>query len=444
MSLTLGQQVTAEVLGSMLTVQQRLGEGGQGTVYLVESPHGAQALKWYNTIQATVEQREAIRTLVQAGPPRGPAGRRFIWPLDLVTAPDTTQFGYLMPLIDTQRFATLNEVQARLRPAPSYPTLCEISAQSANSYRALHLRGYCYRDIAAGNLMFDPHTGEVLICDNDNVGINRQALCQVLGTMEYMAPEVVLGQADPSTETDLHSLAVLLFNLWIRHHPLHGELEYNIRSWDLVAKRHVYGERTVFIFDAQDRSNQLPNDPDYASACRLWQTCPQGLRDLFTRAFTLGLREPAQRVTEGEWQRLFWQLKDGAIACPACGAENLWEPGVSAFACWHCATPIPLPPKLVCHYANGGTYTVLLTHNAMLVERHLSPATPDEQATTVLGELVQNPANPQVFGLRNLTAAPWSATFADGTMQEVPPQRAVPINLGLRLNMAGTLAEMVA
>jgi len=87
---------------------------------------------------------------------------------------------------------------------------------------------------------------------------------------------------------------------------------------------------------------------------------------------------------------------------------------------------------------------VLLTRNATLVERHLSPATPDEQATTVIGQVVQNPANPQVFGLRNLTAAPWSATFADGSMQEVPPQRAVPINLGLRLNIAGMLAEMVA
>jgi eukaryotic-like serine/threonine-protein kinase len=150
-----------------------LGKGGQGTVYLVEAPHGAQALKWYNTLQATAEQCEAIRTLAQAGPPWGPVGRRFIWPLDLVTAPDTTQFGHLMPLIDTQRFATLNEVQARLKPTPSYPTLCEISAQTANSYRALHLRGYCYRDIAAGNLMFDPHTGDVLICDNDNIGIKR-------------------------------------------------------------------------------------------------------------------------------------------------------------------------------------------------------------------------------------------------------------------------------
>jgi hypothetical protein len=62
----------------------------------------------------------------------------------------------------------------------------------------------------------------------------------------------------------------------------------------------------------------------------------------------------------------------------------------------------------------------------------------------VLGQIVQHPTDPQVFGLCNMTAAPWSVTFADGTMQEVLPQRAVPINLGLKLNLAGTLAEMVA
>ena len=37
-----------------------------------------------------------------------------------------------------------------------------------------------------------------------------------------------------------------------------------------------------------------------------------------------------------------------------------------------------------------------------------------------------------------------ASAFADGTMQEVLPQRAIPINLGLKLNLAGTLAEMVA
>ena len=138
-----------------------------------------------------------------------------------------------------------------------------------------------------------------------------------------MAPELIHGAAppalgesglhlaNPSTETDLHSLAVLLFQLWVWHHPLHGELEYRCRCWDLPAKRKVYGEAPIFVFDPQDRRNQLPNDPDYTTAQRRWQLCPPSLKELFANAFTTGLKEPASRVTEGEWQTLFRQLKDG-------------------------------------------------------------------------------------------------------------------------------------
>src|SRR5438105_11526 len=105
MVLQIGQAVRAETAGSSLKVKKLLGEGGQGAVYLVEGPHGPQALKWYNPEQATDEQRAAVRYLARTGPPRGAAGRRFVWPQDLVTATGTTQFGYLMPLIDTGRYA---------------------------------------------------------------------------------------------------------------------------------------------------------------------------------------------------------------------------------------------------------------------------------------------------------------------------------------------------
>ncbi|MFN5323028.1 MAG: protein kinase, partial [Planctomycetota bacterium] len=78
MSLVIGQQVFAETAKTSLVVKKKLGEGGQGAVYLVDGVHGSQALKWYNVEQATEEQRTAIRYLVNSGPPRGPAGRRFI------------------------------------------------------------------------------------------------------------------------------------------------------------------------------------------------------------------------------------------------------------------------------------------------------------------------------------------------------------------------------
>ena len=445
MSLAIGQKVLAETSRSQFVVKKKLGEGGQGAVFLVEGPHGAQALKWYVLSQATDEQRSAISYLVANGPPRGPAGRRFIWPQDLVTASGTRQFGYLMPVIDTSRFASLGEVWARRKAAPGLDVLCEISYQVSNSYRALHLSGHCYRDISQGNFMFDPVTGDVLICDNDNVGVNRQSSCQVWGTMPYMAPELVRGESDhPSTETDLHSLAVLLFQLWVWHHPLHGKMEYDVRCWDDPARKTIYGLTPVFIFDPTDDRNRLPNDPTYAIAARRWALCPPSLKGLLAHAFTMGLREPARRVMEGEWQGLFLQLKDGAIRCAACRAVNLWEPGLSALTCWNekCRQPVVIPSRLVFSLP-GGTHHLLLTRDARILRRHIDPTGPMDQESVVIGRTKQNPNDPNVWGLCNLTETPWSATATDGKTVEIPPQKSVPLAAGLKVNFSGTIGEIV-
>ena len=348
------------MMGISLTVKSKLGEGGQGSVFAVEGSQGPFALKWYNPDQATQEQATSIRSLVQSGPPKGAAGRRFVWPLDLATSAASPSFGYLMPLIDVKRYAGLEEVQAHLHPAATYPTMCEVSYQAANSYRALHLTGRCYRDVSSRNVLFDPRTGDVLICDNDNVGVNRQSTSQIWGTMEFMAPELVLEKATPSTETDLHSLAVFLFNLWVWHHPLHGEMEYQFRSWDLIAMRKVYGKDPVFVFDPVDRRNGLPNDPDYAGVGKRWSHCPPSLQTLFTQAFTLGLKEPGRRVTEGQWQSIFLQLKDGSVSCSHCKADNLWDVSMNSLNCWHCGRPVAIPPRLVLVHA-GGKHFLLLT-----------------------------------------------------------------------------------
>jgi DNA-binding helix-hairpin-helix protein with protein kinase domain len=441
MPLETGQKVKAEMARITLAVKRKLGEGTQGEVYLVEGPHGQQALKWYKPAQATLDQMAAIRALVQAGPPRGAAGARFIWPLDLVTAPGLPQFGYLMRLIDTGRFAELGEVQAHIKPVPGFRALARISYQLANSYRALHLSGLCYRDISDGNLMFDPVAGEILICDNDNVGVNRQSRSQVWGTMEYMAPELIRGEADPSTETDLHSLAVLLFNLWCWHHPFHGRMEYELRVWDIPAKRKVYGS-PVFIFDPRDGRNRLPEDPDYETAGSRWGYCPPSLRELFTRAFTEGARDPRRRVTEGEWQRLFLQLSDGIISCPRCRAENIWEPGGKGLACWNCSAPVSLPPKLLVT-TSAGTHQVLLIDGAAIFRQAAGPGGREEGDTASIGRVVRNPADPAIWGIRNLSRVPWRVTFPGGQSLEVQPEKSVPLNPGTKIDMGGISAEII-
>ena len=444
MPLSIGQRVKAELSGVELHVIKKLGEGTQGEVYLVEGPDGYQAVKWYKPEQATPEQRAAILYLVRTGPPFGAAGKRFIWPRDLVTTGVPGPFGYLMQRIDTKRFAELGEVWAHLKPVPTFSALCEISYQLANSYRALHLSGHCYRDISAGNLMFDPLTGDILICDNDNVGVNRQSRCQVWGTMEYMAPEIIRGTADPSTQTDLHSLAVLLFYLWVWHHPVHGEIEYRFHCWDIPAKKKVYGETPVFVFDPQDASNQLPQDPDYAIARERWAYCPGELRDTFTRAFTEGLRDPDRRVTEGEWQGLFSRIKDRIASCPRCRAENFSGPGGGRIpACWHCHAAITPPPTL-CIHRPSGTTPLLLSLGTTLRKRHISSATPLDDGAEILGRVVPHPSINGAAGIRNLSKESWHITFPDGRDIEVPPERAVPLHPGTTLRIEGIELTIIA
>lgn len=441
MAISKGSRLHAEISGEELIVLDKIGEGGQGAVLLVEGSTGKAAVKFYNSEQATAQQREAIMKLVE-NPLTGEAGKRFIWPQDLVTAPGDARFGYLMPLIDRARFAELGEVQNGIRPRPSYPTMCKISYQLANSYRTLHLTGQCYRDISSGNLMFDPQAGDILICDNDNVGVNNNSEAQILGTPEYMAPELVVRKAQPSTLTDLHSLAVLLFNLWTWHHPLHGLNEFNIRVWDNPAKEKIYGPEALFVFHPTDNSNRLPNDPEYAAAERQWRRCPPSLRALFTRAFTEGLKNPGRRVTEGEWQGLFRTLRDGKVSCSSCRAENLWDAQTVDFTCWHCQKPIALPPRLKVR-SSSEEFELLLGTGATVLRRHIQGTGNEQDALAVIGEVVANPAKPGMFGLRNKTDALWSAKFPDGTRGGIPRDRSVPLSPGVIIDFGVATGEIL-
>lgn len=437
MPLSIGQRVKAELSGVELHVIRKLGEGTQGEVYLVEGPDGYQAVKWYKPEQATPEQRAAVLYLVRTGPPFGAAGRRFVWPRDLVTTGKPDQFGYLMQRIDTKRFADLGEIWAHLKPVPNFSALCEISYQLANSYRALHLSGHCYRDISAGNLMLDPLAGDILICDNDNVGVNRQSRCQVWGTMEYMAPELIREEADPSTQTDLHALAILLFYLWVWHHPLHGEMEYRFHCWDIPAKKKVYGETPVFVFDSRDLSNQLPQDPDYAIARERWAWCPEELREMFTRAFSEGLKDPDRRVTEGEWQGLFSQIKDRIVSCPRCRAENFTGSCGEIGPCWHCQAEITLPPVLSIRRPSG-TVPLLLSLGTTLRRRHIASVSPQDDGAEIVGKVVPHPTIAGAAGIRNLSETAWQISFPEGRVAEVPPGRAVPLHPGTTVHIEGT------
>ncbi|MBF0185145.1 MAG: protein kinase [Magnetococcales bacterium] len=442
MALANGHTLLSTELQLPLRIGKKLAEGGQGEIYQVSAAGRSYALKWYHPAQATAEQKGAIAALVKHGPPKGKAGSRFLWPIDLVEESKSGAFGYVMPLLDSSRFATLGQVQAHRKAAPGYGSMCRISFQAASSYKQLHMAGYCYRDISRNNLLFDPHSGDIVICDNDNVGISNQSACQVLGTMENMPPELILNRAVPSTQSDLHALSVLLFELWIWHHPLHGLKEYQVRSWDLPAKIRIYGEEPLFVFDPENDSNRLPEDPEYQTARRRWQQCPPSVQELFLKAFTVGLQQPQQRVTEGQWQRTFLRLQDSMLSCPACRAENFSPPaGNTPADCWHCRSRLVLPPRLLVKHARGShAFTLLLGKSLSTLFCHPE----EEEKARLFGEVNQHPNNAQIWGIRNLTEQSWSIRLPDGSRKEVPPQRSAPLTIGLELDFIGLNGQIVS
>jgi DNA-binding helix-hairpin-helix protein with protein kinase domain len=428
---TPGRTVHTLTTGHNCEVREFLGGGGQGEVYAVQFGGSTFALKWYYPQVATQQQRALIERLIRKGAPNP----RFLWPMELAAMTGAAGFGYLMRLREP-RFHNLVDLMKR-RIDPSFRALATAGFELADSFLQLHSKGLCYRDISFGNLFLDPATGEILICDNDNVTVDGDPIVGVLGTPRFMAPEVVRGEAVPSIQTDLFSLAVLLFYLFIVHHPLEGKKEIAIHSFDLPAMTKLYGTEPVFIFDPADRSNEaVPGYHDNAVA--IWPIYPAFLRDLFTKAFTQGIVSPAHgRVREGEWRAAMIRLRDSIVYCHQCGAENFYDRETAhAGICWSCQRRYRMPFRI-----RIGRHVVTLNHDTRLYPHHLDEQRPYDFSAPA-AEVSRHPQQPERWGLRNLSTTSWYMQSAgDPAPVEVPPGRSAAIVNGARIQFGSAEGE---
>lgn len=398
--------------GRACVVGRMLGEGGEGQVYEATLPgdRSSYALKWYHPEQATDARRVALGRLIDIGAPDD----RFLWPLELAHRPGTAEFGYLM-LLRPSRFHGLGEYLAR-RVTAEFRELALTAIQLAHGFLQLHAKGLCYRDISYGNVFFDPDRGDVLICDNDNVGIDGEAT-MVMGTPYFMAPEIVRRDAMPSANTDRFSLAVLLFYLFMLDHPLLGQAES-----DEPALMDLFGVKPTFIFDPDDPSNR-PVEGVHRNALFFWPLYPSYLRALFTRSFTAGLTDPVNgRVRESEWRRAFARLYDSVVPCKVCGTQNFFDGArEGAWTCCNpeCGRPLPSPPRLLV-----GQHEVALARGTQLYRHHLGGRLYDFSVPVAS---VAEHETYDLTGLTNQSEQTWSVRSPDGRIAAVGPSATVRI-----------------
>ncbi|WP_030665064.1 protein kinase [Streptomyces rimosus] len=428
-----GQRLTADD-GEEIEVVKLIASGGQGEVYRVRTSGGDRALKWYYPPCATPEQRSIVQELVS----RGFDDDRFLWPTAYVEG-SPTAFGYVMDL-RPDRFQGLPTLfQRKLRTTPR--ALLTACLYTVEAYQTLHSRGIAYRDISWGNVLFDPATGDVLVCDNDNAVVEGDS-SGISGTMAFMAPELVRGDpgARPGTQSDLYSLSVLLFMFLMNHHPLQGRRELLIHCLDEPAEKALYGKHPLFVFDPEDDAN-APDPVEQSTVLATWDVAPKILRDLFTHNFTVGLRDPAARVRESQWRDALRAVLDAVVDCADCGRQNMTQPEeTTAGTCWSCGSTLLLPPRLIVVTPPPRAERHLRLHRTARVHAHHlepEPVRHDYSDGSVLAELIEHPQKPGKFGLANRSGTAWTGTRSDGTTQQIAPGQTVPLRSGLELDLQG-------
>jgi eukaryotic-like serine/threonine-protein kinase len=430
-----GQVVLANAMRSACTVEELLGEGGQAEVYRVRVGKSHYALKWYKREYLANDARvwERLKTAINIGSPT----EHFLWPFDLVSMPGSTNYaGYLMP-IKPDHFVSFNQLFTG-RSQPTFRVIATSGFLLAQSFLMLHAAGLCYHDINFGNFFFDPETGDIRIADTDNVDVNLKP-GGIRGTWGFMAPEVGRLEARPNSMTDRFSLAVVLYQILMIGHPLKGrrELELPFDPNDPDGSQRMCALDPIFVFDPSDTRNRpIPGVHDLM--VRLWEIYPQSLRDLFTRAFTRGLRDPESRVMENEWRREVCTVRDAIFECD-CGAENFFDLARPQSKqplqpCWGCGKQQPFPPRM----RVGGQHDsklIMLSPGTRLFPHHIELDTYNFQSP--VAEVTSAP-----FGLRNLSEFNWTIVHSDGTRREVARNELASLHSNCRIHFGRMEGEI--
>ena len=422
--------------GVVGSVGQAIGSGGQGTVYVCDIAGRKLALKWYaaNTVQADETLAVRIERLVGMGPP----DHRFVWPMDLADIAGRSEFGYVMPLISSDR-APLSDLLAPPRRLDMGLRARAIACfEIARGFLNLHARGLCYQDLNFGAFFVDPARGSILICDNDNIAPEGQ-IGGVYGTPRFMAPEVVRREAFPSTNTDLFSMAVLFFYVICNWHPLDGGSGApNPRGAE--NERRIYGTDPCFIFNPADASATAHRLDDCVVA--RWRSLPTNLRALFQRSFTAGLSDARNgRIVETEWLAAMAHLCDAIAPCPNCAFEiplNAAPDEPNAPSCPSCRNAVPRPVRMAMDRT-----LVPLRPADVLYAHHIDPAVMLDFETSV-GVVVPNPKDPGIIGLRNLMATPWSGRIDQGADIPIAPGKTIRLVDGLSIDFRTRVGRVLA
>lgn len=432
--LTNGKQIRTTG-GQSLTITRWLGEGGQGDVYEVDVGGKPMALKWYKS--SALKESGKFRSNLEKNINDGAPSDVFLWPEALTEELNGT-FGYIMKLRPSEYADFSRFLKAKVRFKDGQ-TAIRASLMIVNAFKLLHNRGCSYQDINDGNFFINPDTGEVLVCDNDNVA-EYGASFGIAGKPGYVAPEIVLGEKKPSVHTDRFSLAVMLFLALVMARPFEGQMT-RVPCLTESHERKFFGEDPVFIFHPTDARNRPVRGLDN-NAISLWPSLPKYIQDAFVKTFVDGLKdvggnEDQRRTTETEWEKLLLRLRDETIVCPACGWETVYPTDGTKAICLNDKCSHALPQLLLLKFQRN---KVVIYPSMKIYGNHMGKT---DDFDSIFGEVVVNKKNPNLWGIKNLSSLTWQEHTPDGKVRTVENGNAVRALSGINVSFGNSITAEI-
>ncbi|MFI9585217.1 serine/threonine-protein kinase [Streptomyces sp. NPDC052236] len=215
----------ARNIGSRYTAHQILGRGSAGTVWLGEGPEGPVAIKLLREDLASdqelvgrfVQERTALLGLDH---PRVVAVR------DLVV--DGNDLALVMDLVRGTDLRTRLDRERRLAPEAATAIVADV----ADALAAAHAAGVVHRDVKPENILLDMEgplgpagSHPALLTDFGVAKLidtpRRTKATKIIGTPDYLAPEIVEG-LPPRAAVDIYALATVLYELLAGFTPFGG------------------------------------------------------------------------------------------------------------------------------------------------------------------------------------------------------------------------------
>ncbi|MFF1476023.1 serine/threonine-protein kinase [Streptomyces sp. NPDC058301] len=215
----------ARNIGSRYTAHQILGRGSAGTVWLGEGPDGPVAIKLLREDLAA-DQELVGRFVQERTALLGLDHPNVVGVRDLVV--DGNDLALVMDLVRGTDVRTRLDRERRLAPEAAVAIVADV----ADGLAAAHAAGIVHRDVKPENILLDMQgplgpggSHPALLTDFGVAKLidtpRRTKATRIIGTPDYLAPEIVEG-LPPRAAVDIYALATVLYELLAGFTPFGG------------------------------------------------------------------------------------------------------------------------------------------------------------------------------------------------------------------------------